>query len=214
MGNQPTKELQPISSLKRPQRRTMTHSSSNPPGQTDLQRSATTVGISTSSSCSSSSNSNTNSRPNIKPVRHQVILSDYASPLPSLSASLSIPKSRLLHRRRPKPVQDTLSVSSASDEEPDTPSSQSPWATYSSSVGSSVGSSSCPVPPTTFHASQQHHHRQHYQYNQPASSTMIVFDSAIAIAENAAADLRKRRIEQDTKSNWVYDYGQEKEFDR
>lgn len=43
---------------------------------------------------------------------------------------------------------------------------------------------------------------------------MIVFDSAIAIAENAAADLRKRRIEQDTKSNWVYDYGQEKEFDR
>lgn len=45
------------------------------------------------------------------------------------------------------------------------------------------------------------------------ASTMIVFDSAIAHAEHAAADI-KRKQQPSRKNTWIYEYGKEKEYNR
>lgn len=148
-------------------------------------------------------NNKTSSKP--KPVRHQVVLSDQIAPLSSLAASLTGTTPPSSSRRYPcrnpsARQQETLSVSSitSSDDEPGTPTAGIMMMQYSSSVGSS-SISSRPLS------------------RDSSSPATFVFDSAIATAEMAAADLKKQRAEamrQQSKNAWVYEYGHEKEYNR
>lgn len=186
--------------------------------QQDSQKKHRLVTISRSRSIindhrSKNGSSSTSSSSTPTPVRHQVVISDSTSKMiPLLSSSSS--RRRIRQHSSHNQRHDTHSLSSlnTSDDEPGTPTAVGN--TSQQPLDSSLDS------PTTTTSSLVDGWPSNYHMN---PSTMIVFDSAIASAENAAQDIRKRRdsagtaaaaVTQKQKNNQLYEYGEEKEYNR
>ncbi|CDH56632.1 methyltransferase type 11 [Lichtheimia corymbifera JMRC:FSU:9682] len=172
----------------------------------NISRSRSIINDHRSNNGSSSSSSSTPT-----PVRHQVVISDSTSktiPLLSSSSTRRRIRQHTSHNQR----YDTHSLSSlnTSDDEPGTPTAaaaanQQPLNSLDASTTTTTTSSLVDGWPSNYHMNP---------------STMIVFDSAIASAENAAEDNRKRRdsagtaVTQKQKNTQLYEYGEEKEYNR
>lgn len=173
----------------------------------NISRSRSIINDHRSNNGSSSSSSSTPT-----PVRHQVVISDSTSktiPLLSSSSTRRRIRQHTSHNQR----YDTHSLSSlnTSDDEPGTPT------TAAAAANQQPLNSLDPTTTTTTTSSLVDGWPSNYHMN---PSTMIVFDSAIASAENAAEDNRKRRdsagtaVTQKQKNTQLYEYGEEKEYNR
>lgn len=171
----------------------------------NISRSRSIINDHRSNNGSSSSSSSTPT-----PVRHQVVISDSTSktiPLLSSSSTRRRMRQHTSHSQR----YDTHSLSSlnTSDDEPGTPTAAA--ANNQQQPLNSLDAS------TTTTSSLVDGWPSNYHMN---PSTMIVFDSAIASAESAAEDNRKRRdsagtaVTQKKKNTQLYEYGEEKEYNR
>jgi hypothetical protein len=145
----------------------------------------------------------------VSPVRHQLVLTNQATPLVSLSAatatspvghpsSLATLSSSYQRRSSESRLQDFRSMSSVSltSEEPDTP-------TYSSNPSRSNPSGK-PIESSYYSDPFMMGHETYV-----LSSSLPTEDS-----ENGGYVTRNSRSKRDSKEMWVYEYGAEKERDR
>ncbi|KAI8885362.1 S-adenosyl-L-methionine-dependent methyltransferase [Backusella circina FSU 941] len=145
-------------------------------------------------------------RPTVNLVRHQVVLSDHVSPMSSLSQAITIPIRKTSWRRGSNNVMkrqvdnaSTASSYSQTDEDDDDFSTRT-------SPRTSAGSDAGGVFKADESSSVESHNKKNYSPNHLREDFDIVFESKYANT--------KQQTKKPPKPFWVYNNGDEKEYDR